>query len=66
MKFHVHWRGPAGDAVWTGPHSLDNAIDLAVDQQQLGQLLYITDDTGRRLTLKAAEQLKVRKQQKSS
>jgi hypothetical protein len=58
MKFLVHWRGANGDAVETGPCSLDNAIALAEDQQRRGKFLYITNEAGQRLTLKLAEQLK--------
>ena len=58
MKFHVHWKGASGDEVDTGPFSLANAIAVAEDQADRGAFLFITDATGRRLTLEAAEQLK--------
>lgn len=58
MKFHVHWTDESGDKVEMGPFSLDNAIAFAEDQTQRGGFLYITDDNGKRLTLKAASRLK--------
>jgi hypothetical protein len=58
MKYKVYWKGASGDRVDTGPVSLDNAIALADDFTHRGMLLFITDDTGKRLTLKAAERLK--------
>jgi hypothetical protein len=58
MKFQVHWKGASGDPVDIGPSSLANAIALAEDQKRRGAFLYITDETGRRLTLEAAERLK--------
>ena len=59
MKYRVHWKGPAaGDPVDSDLCSLANAIELAGDQRQRGRFLYLTDETGKRLTLEAAERLK--------
>jgi hypothetical protein len=58
MKFHVHWKGASGDAEDFGPFSLANAIAVADDFAERGRFLYIADETGKRLTLKAAERLK--------
>jgi hypothetical protein len=58
MKFFVWWHGADGGKVDVGPYSLANAIEGALDHQQRGNFLYITDDTGKRLTLKAAQRLK--------
>ena len=66
MKFHVHWRGASGETVAIGPSSLANAIALAEDQKQRGAFLYITDETGTRLTLEAAERLKASPDAKGS
>jgi hypothetical protein len=58
MKFHVHWKGASGDEVDLGPLSLANAIAVGEDFAQHDALLYITDASGRRLTLAAAARLK--------
>jgi len=58
MKFLVWWTGADGGSVDIGPLSLGNAIESALDLMARGKLLYITDDTGERLTLEAAQQLK--------
>jgi len=58
MKFLVWWTCANGDRVDIGPLSLANAIEVALDLKDRGKLLYITDDTGERLTLEAAQQLK--------
>jgi hypothetical protein len=54
----VWWKGASGDKVDVGPYSLDNAIADAAFEAQRGTLLYITDETGKRLTLGAARRLK--------
>ena len=58
MKYFVWWNGADGVRVDIGPYSLANAIEVALDQQQRGNFLYLTDDTGKRLTLAAAQRLK--------
>lgn len=55
MKFLVWWTGDAGSKVDIGPYSLANAIDSALDYEKRGAFLYITDGTGRRLTIRAAK-----------
>lgn len=58
MKFFVWWTGADGRKVESGPHSLANATESALDFRERGTFLYIIDDTGKRLTLETAEQLR--------